>query len=329
MTEQRMQPNLIDRFRRKLSSYRRRRRERKEKNRETRKREFKRSRDLYILLAPYFFLFFLFTMLPVAISLIFSFTYFNMLEFPRFAGWENYRRLFFEDDVFLIAIRNTIMFAVITGPLGYLGSFVFAWLVNELKPKVRSVMTLIIYAPSISGGAYIIWSLIFSGDMYGYANSILIRLGIILEPIQWLQNPTYIPFIIILVQLWLSLGVSFLAFIAGLQSVDRTLYEAGAVDGIKNRWQELWYITLPSIKPQLMFSAVIQITASLAIAEVAMNIAGFPSVEYAGHTIVTHLIDVGNLRFEMGYASAIATILFVMMLGSNLIVQKMLRRVGT
>jgi multiple sugar transport system permease protein len=297
---------------------------------ESQKRAFKRSRELYILMAPYFLLFSLFTVLPVLISILFSFSYFNLLEFPDFsAGWENYRRLFFEDDVFLIALKNTIMFAVITGPLGYLGSFVFAWLVNELKPKVRSIMTLIIYAPSISGGAYIIWRLIFSGDMYGYANSILIRLGIILEPIQWLQNPEFIPFIIILVQLWLSLGVSFLAFIAGLQGVDRTLYEAGAVDGLKNRWQELWYITLPSIKPQLMFSAVIQITASLAIAEVAMNIAGFPSVGYAGHTIVTHLIDVGNLRFEMGYASAIATLLFVIMLGSNLIVQKMLRRVGT
>ena len=299
------------------------------KSQEIKQNAFKRHRELYILMAPYFVLFFLFTVFPVIISMFFSFTYFNMLEFPRFAGWENYRRLIFEDDVFLIALKNTIMFAVITGPLGYLGSFVFAWLVNELKPKVRSFMTLIIYAPSISGGAYIIWKLIFSGDMYGYANSILIRLGFILEPIQWLQNPDYIPFIIILVQLWLSLGVSFLAFIAGLQGVDRTLYEAGAVDGIKNRWQELWYITLPSIKPQLMFSAVIQITASLAIAEVAMNIAGFPSVGYAGHTIVTHLIDVGNLRFEMGYASAIATILFAIMLGSNLIVQKMLRRVGT
>lgn len=322
-------PSFLKQMNQSMKRYLDRKKDRRLKAKLERKRDFKRSRDLYILLTPYFLLFFLFTVLPVAISLIFSFTYFNMLEFPKWAGWENYRRLFFEDDVFLIAIKNTIMFAVITGPLGYLGSFVFAWLVNELKPKVRSVMTLIIYAPSISGGAYIIWRLIFSGDMYGYANAFLIRWGITLEPIQWLQNPDYIPFIIILVQLWLSLGVSFLAFIAGLQGVDRTLYEAGAVDGIKNRWQELWYITLPSIKPQLMFSAVIQITASLAIAEVAMNIAGFPSVEYAGHTIVTHLIDVGNLRFEMGYASAIATILFVMMLGSNLLVQKLLRRVGT
>ena len=291
--------------------------------------EKKKNRELYVLMFPYFILFFTFTILPVMISIVFSFSYFNLLEAPDFsAGWENYRRLLFEDDVFIIALQNTLIFAIITGPIGYLGSFVFAWLVNELKPKVRSIMTLIIYAPSISGGAYIIWKLIFSGDIYGYANSFLLQFGIILEPIQWLQNPDYIPFIIILVQLWLSLGVSFLAFIAGLQGVDKTLYEQGAVDGIKNRWQELWYITLPSIKPQLMFSAVIQITASLAISEVAMNIAGFPSVEYAGHTIVTHLIDVGNLRFEMGYASAIATILFLLMLGSNLVVQKLIKRVG-
>jgi multiple sugar transport system permease protein len=252
-----------------------------------------------------------------------------MLELPTFAAWDNYRKLFFEDDVFMVAVKNTFMFAIVTGPIGYFAAFLFAWLVNELKPKIRAFMTLVFYAPSISGGAYLIWKLIFSGDVYGYLNATLINWGIITEPVQWLQNPDFIPVIIILVQLWMSLGVSFLAFVAGLQSVDRTLYEAGAVDGIKNRWQELWYITLPSMKPQLMFSAVIQITASLAIAEVAMQVAGFPSVENAGHTVVTHLIYHGTTKFELGYASAIATVLFVVMLGSNLMVQKLLRRVGT
>lgn len=294
-----------------------------------RRAEFKKNRDLYVLMTPYFSLFFLFTVLPVAVSLVLGFTYFNVLEFPTWAGWDNYRKLFFEDDVFMIAVRNTIVFAVVTGPIGYFAAFFFAWLVNELKPKVRAVMTLIFYAPSISGGAFIIWQLIFSGDIYGYFNAFLINTGFITEPILWLQNPRYIPIIIILVQLWMSLGVSFLAFVAGLQSVDRTLYEAGAVDGIRNRWQELWFITLPSMKPQLMFSAVIQITASLAIAEISMQIAGFPSVENAGHTIVTHLIYHGTVAFELGYATAIATVLFVMMLGSNLVVQKLLRRVGT
>lgn len=288
-----------------------------------------KNKELYLLMSPYFSLFFLFTVVPVVVSIFLAFTYFNILELPTWAGWDNYRKLFFEDDVFIVAVRNTITFAIITGPIGYFAAFLFAWLVNEFKPKVRAVMTLIFYAPSISGGAFIIWNLIFSGDLYGYLNATLINLGILTEPIQWLQNPAYIPIIIIIVQLWMSLGVSFLAFVAGLQSVDRTLYEAAAVDGIRNRWQELWFITLPSMKPQLMFSAVIQITASLAIAEIAMQVAGFPSVENAGHTIVTHLIYHGTVAFELGYASAIAVVLFVVMLGSNLLVQKFLRRVGT
>ena len=183
-------------------------------------------------------------------------------------------------------------------------------------------MTLIFYAPSISGNIYFIWLMIFSGDRYGIANGMLIKLGIILEPIQWLKTEALIMPIIILVQLWLSLGTGFLAFIAGLQTVDKTLYEAGAVDGVRNRWQELWYIT-PSMRPQLMFGAVIQLTTSFAVADVSIALAGFPSVNYAAETIVTHLIDFGTTRFEMGFASAIATVLFILMVGTNLIVQKL------
>jgi multiple sugar transport system permease protein len=291
-------------------------------------KDIKRDKHLYILMSPYFLLFVLFTVLPVILSIIISFTYFNMLELPRWVGWDNYARLFWNDEVFLIGIKNTLIFAFLTGPVSYIACFVFAWLINELRPKVRAIMTLIFYAPSISGNLYFIWQMMFSGDSYGFMNGFLMKIGAVYEPIQWLQNPKYMMAIIILVQLWLSLGTSFLAFIAGLQTVDRTLYEAGAMDGVRNRWQELWYITLPSMKPQLMFGAVIQITASFAVAEVAMNLAGFPSVQYGAHTIVTHLIDYGTIRFEMGYASAIATVLFAMMLGTNLIIQKLLKKVG-
>ncbi|MFC6333351.1 carbohydrate ABC transporter permease [Paenibacillus septentrionalis] len=288
----------------------------------------KKSKHSYILLAPYMILFSVFTVLPVVISIILSFTYFNMLEFPKFVGWHNYSRLFLEDDIFLVAIKNTILFAVITGPISYIACFVFAWIINELSPKLRAFMTLVFYAPSISGNVFFIWLMIFSGDRYGIANGFLIKWGLLMEPVQWLKIEAYILPIIIIVQLWLSLGTGFLAFIAGLQTVDRTLYEAGAVDGVRNRWQELWYITLPSMKPQLMFGAVIQLTTSLAVADVSIALAGFPSVNYAAETIVTHLIDYGTTRFEMGYASSIATILFIIMLGTNLIVQKLLRKVG-
>jgi multiple sugar transport system permease protein len=293
------------------------------------RRELFIKRQYYYLVTPYALLFVIFTVIPVAMSLILSFTYFNLLEFPTWVGWENYMRLFVDDKVFIIAIRNTLILAIITGPLSYLSAFVFAWLINELRPRLRAFMTLIFYAPSISGNVYLVWKLIFSSDMYGYANAFLLNYNFIDEPILWLQNPKYIIWIIMLVQLWLSLGVSFLAFIAGLQSVNRELYEAGAIDGIKNRWQELWFITLPQMKSQLMFGAVMQITSSLAIAEVATQLAGFPSIEYAGHTIITHLMDYGSLRMEMGYASSIATILFFMMIGANLLVRKVLRRVGS
>jgi len=291
-------------------------------------KDMKRDKHLFVLLAPYMVLFLLFTVLPVIISIFFSFTHFNMLEFPSWVGWENYSKLLWNDDVFLIGLKNTLIFAVITGPVSYIACFVFAWLINELNPKVRAFMTLVFFAPSISGNVFFIWQIIFSSDSYGIMNGFLMKIGIIYEPVQWLQDPQYMLAIIILVQLWLSLGTSFLAFIAGLQTVDRTLYEAGAVDGVKNRWQELWFITLPSMRPQLMFGAVIQITASLAVADVAMALAGFPSVQYGAHTIVTHLVDYGTIRFEMGYASAIATVLFILMLGSNLAVQKLLKRVG-
>jgi multiple sugar transport system permease protein len=279
-------------------------------------------------MAPYVILFMTFTIIPVFMSLGISFTYFNLLEPPRFIGLDNYMKLALEDEVFIIAIKNTLILAVVTGPISYLLAFVFAWLINELGPKLRAFMTLIFYAPSISGNAFLMWLLIFSGDIHGYLNAFLIRFGITDNPILWLKNPDYMMFVIIIVQLWLSLGVSFLAFIAGLQSVDKTLYEAGAIDGIKNRWQELWYITLPSMKPQLLFGAVMQITTSLAIAEVSMQLVGFPSVQYAGHTIVTHLIDYGSTRFDLGYASAIATILFLIMMTANLVVRAILRKVG-
>ena len=291
-------------------------------------KEIKRHKHLYILMAPYALLFFTFTIIPVFMSLGISFTYFNLLEAPRFIGLENYIKLLLNDDEFIIAIKNTLILAVVTGPVSYLMAFVFAWLINELKPKMRAFMTLIFYAPSISGNAYLMWLIIFSGDIHGYANAFLVKYGFIDNPILWLKDPDYIMPVIIIVQLWLSLGVSFLSFIAGLQSVDKTLYEAGAIDGIRNRWQELWFITLPRMKPQLLFGAVMQITTSLAIAEVSMQLVGFPSVQYAGHTIVTHLIDYGSTRFDLGYASAIATILFLIMMSANLFVRSFLRRLG-
>lgn len=286
------------------------------------------SRVAYAMLAPYFILFTLFTILPVIVAIVISFTYFDALNFPKIIGWSNYLKLFLEDDLFLKALNNTFIFALITGPASYLLCLLFAWIINEFKGWIRAFLTLVFYAPSICGQAYLIWSIILTGDRYGYLNGLLLNWGFIQEPILWMTTEKYVMPMLIVVQLWLSLGTGFLAFIAGLQTIDKSLYEAAAIDGIKNRWQELWFVTLPSMKPQLMFGAVMQITQSFTIADVSLQLAGNPSVNYAGSTVVTHLLDYGSIRFEMGYASAIATLLFIMMVGSNKLVQRLLRRVG-
>ena len=289
---------------------------------------WKKNKYKYLMILPFGIIFVLFTVLPVLIAIALSFTDFDMVSAPSFIGRSNYISLFVEDDIFLIAVKNTLFFAIVTGPVSYIMCFIFAWLVNELPRIPRAIMTLVFYAPSISGNAYLIWKILFSSDTYGWANAWLLKLGITTDAVQWLATAGYIMPILVVVQLWLSLGVSFLTFIAGLQTVDRALYEAAAVEGIRNRWQELWFITFPSMKPQLLFGAVMQITSSLSVSQLSIDLVGFPSVDYAGHTILTHLHDYGNIRYQMGYACTIAVILFLMMMLINIIIQKLLRKIG-
>lgn len=291
-------------------------------------KQMKKKKAGYAFIAPYYLLFTVFTIVPVLISIFFSFTYFNALEAPQFLGLDNYMRLFLHDDVFIISIKNTMVFAVITGPLSYIMCLLFAWFINELSRPLRVLFTIIFYVPSISGQAYTIFSIIFNSDRYGIINGLLIRMGFLTEPIAWFQDPNYMLTIVMIVSLWMSLGTAFLSFIAGLQSVDRSLYEAGAVDGIKTRWHELWFITLPYMKPQLMFGAVMSISSTFSVGAVCTTLCGFPSTDYAAHTIINHLQDYGTIRFEMGYACAIATLLFLLMVGTNKLINILLRRVG-
>ena len=290
--------------------------------------EMKNNKTAYFMLAPFMLLFIIFTVLPVVLSIFLSLTDFNMLQMPHWLGIENYMRLFLDDEIFILAIQNTLVFAAITGPVSYILALLVAWFINELPPKIRAVVTLIFYAPSISGNAYLIWKTLFSSDSYGWANAVLIKYGIITEPILWFQDADFVMPLCIVVALWTSLGTAFLSFIAGFQTIDRSMYEAAAVDGIKNRWQELWYITLPTMRPQLMFGAVLAITNSFGFGAVVDALCGFPSVDYAAHTIMHHLSDYGGARYEIGYASAIAVILFIIMFSSNIIIKKALSKVG-
>ena len=293
------------------------------------RKEMKRNWVAYAMIAPYVLIFTVFTILPVVLSVFISFTDFNMLQIPNIVWLENYINLFFADDIFLIACKNTAIFAAIVGPASYMMSFLVAWFINELAPKIRAIVTLIFYAPSIAGNVFMIWGTLFDADSQGWVNATLIELGFYTEPIAFFKNAEYVMPLCIVVALWTSLGTAFLSFIAGLQGVDRSLYEAGAVDGIKNRWQELWFITLPSMKPQLMFGAIMSITGAFGFGGIVTALCGFPSVDYAAHTIMHHLEDYGGSRYEIGYSSAIAVILFMVMVGANMLVKKMLSKVGS
>ena len=283
---------------------------------------------LTLMMLPFLAVFILFMIVPVFSSLVLSFFKYDMINAPKFSGLQNYFRMFIEDKVFMISLKNTLMFAVVTGPLGFMLSFMLAWMINELGPKTRTVLSFLFYSPALMGNVYFIWQVMFSGDSYGYVNSLLMSMNLISEPIQWFNDANYAMPLVIIVQLWMSMGVSFLANISGLQNVDSALYEAGAIDGIRNRWQELWYITMPSMSTILLFSAVMQIQSSFSVSAIATTLTGFPSVNYSTHTIVTHLSDVSGARFEMGYAAALSVFLFALMAVTRVVIGKLIDSTG-
>lgn len=278
----------------------------------------------YLFLLPFVALFTVFVVVPVGYAIGLSFTDYNMVQPAKFVGLNNYKLLFLDDEVFLTAVSNTLTFALITGPIGYLLSFVAAWIINQLKFKRG--FALAFYAPSITSGIAMsyVWLVVFSSDRYGYLNNILINLGLIDSPILWNTDPNYIMKVIVIISLWMSMGTGFLVFLAGLQNISTSYYEAGAIDGVRNKFQELIYLTLPLMKPQLLFGAINAIVGSFGVYDIAVAVAGMPSPNYAGHTIVAHLFDYAFIRFQMGYASAIAVVLFVFTFVLGRIVMKLL-----
>ena len=284
--------------------------------------------ESYLMLGFWFVFFIFFTLIPIAISVVFSFTDYNMLQTPHFVGVNNYVRLLLDDEIFVKSLSNTLLFAVITGPLGYLISFVMAWFINETGNKVRPFLTFLFYSPTIAGNVYVMWNYVFSDDSYGLLNSILMSAGILQSPIQWLTNPEYNFYVVVVVILWMSMGTSFLTFIAGLQSLNKSLFESASIDGISNRWQELWYITLPQMVPQLLIGAVLTISSAFAVGAIPATLTGNPSTDYSTHTLLLHIQDYGNTRLEMGYASATAVVLFVIMVVTWVAINKALRGLG-
>ena len=288
----------------------------------------RKNKFCYLYLAPFFILFGIFVIAPLVMAIILSFTSYNLTQPPRFVGIANYTALFFSDSIFTKATVNTLTMAIVVGPFSYIGALILAWALNELSPKLRTALVFFIYAPSISGNAFIIWQLLFSGDQFGYINSLLLNWGFISEPIYFLFDTKYMMTVVIIVTMWMSMGTQFLSFVAGLQGLDHALFEAGCIDGIRNRWQELWFITLPQLKPQLMFGAVMSITGAFTVGNVGAMLCGNPSTEYAVHTLVNHMTDYATVKYEFGYACAIATLLFLAMIVCNELIKRLLKNVG-
>lgn len=267
-------------------------------------------------IVPYWTLFFFFVVVPVVAAVFLSFTYFNAIQAPTFVGITNYIELITMDTVFMqFVLSNTLKFALIVGPFGYLLSFMLAWMLAQIPAKARTVLAIILYSPSLTMGVAMasMWRIIFSDDSQGYLNSLLLNWGIILEPIQFLQSPQYLMTIMIVVSLWSSMGVGFLAMLAGVLNIDQTLYEAAYMDGIKNRAQEIFYITIPSMKPQMLFGAVMAVVTTFQAGGIGVALSGSnPTPQYAGQLIVNHIEDFGFIRYMMGYAATVSVILLLM-----------------
>lgn len=285
----------------------------------------KESPILFIL--PYATLFTLLIILPVLVAILLSFTSFNTIQLPKFVMFKNYIDLFTGDNVFLQkAVSNTIIYSVIVGPIGYILSFGLAWMLSQVPHKIRTIYTVIIYSPSVTGAIMmaVVWKVLFSGDQAGYLNYWLISMKLIKEPVQWLITPELIMPIMIVIGLWSSMGVGFLAMLAGLLNIDKALYEAAYIDGIKNRWQEIFYITIPSMKPQMLFGAVMAIIGTFNASGIASTLSGgTPPPQYAGWLIVDHANDFGFIRYEMGYASAVTVALLLIVVTFNKISYKL------
>ena len=281
---------------------------------------------LILMQVPFLIFFVLFTIIPIIISVFFSFTDFNMVTINNFVGVDHYIRMFLSDKIFLKALGNTFTLAVITGPVGFILSFVLAWLINEVPRKLRALTTFCIYAPSLAGSIYVIWQYIFSADSYGLVNNIAMELGFISKPISWLTEAKYSLTCVIIVTVWMSFSSGFLSFRAGFQALDPVYYEAAALDGLRNRWQELYFVTFPQMGPQLMFGAVQSISSAFAVGGVNATLTGNPSSGYATHTWLLHINDYANVRYEMGYACAMAVVLFFVMVLAWLLINKVLRR---
>lgn len=269
----------------------------------------------YLFIAPFLICFFVFIVLPCLMAALLAFTSYDAIQFPKFIGFDNFIYMLTRDQVLMkYVIPNTFIFAVIVGPGGYIAQFMLAWLINKIPKSMKIIYIMAIYTPSIAGGVLIsvVWTVFFNPDKLGYLNNFLINIGFITNPIAWTQEKGYLLVIMIIVTLWGSMGVGFLSLFSGMQNVDQQLYEAGEIDGISHDLQKLFYITIPSMKPQMLFSAIMAITGALNAGDIGVQLSGSnPTPDYAGQLIQNHINDFGFARMQLGYATSLSLMVLI------------------
>mgnify|MGYP004662299341 CR=1 FL=1 len=287
-----------------------------------------RSRDVWgwLFMAPFLIPLIVFGIIPVIYSLCMSLFSYNLYEPAVFVGLDNFRSLLLEDEEFGKAVKNTLIYAFTVTPIVFLLNFILAWVINSFKRGLRNLLVVLFYIPQMTTGTAmtVIWLYVFSGDRYGVLNYLLTSLGWISAPIQWTTDTGILFGVVIFIGIMMGSGMSFLTFVAAFQALPADMYEAGRIDGIRSSFQELIYLTMPQMKPQLLFSAITSSVAAFAIADIPAQVAGFPSPDYAAHTIALHMRDYGFTRFEIGYASAISVILFALTFATGFVLRKVL-----
>lgn len=275
----------------------------------------------YMFLMPYIILFTIFILVPVITAIMLSFTFFDVINMPKFTGLQNYISLFTQDTVFLkYVIPNTFYFAIVVGIGGYVLSFLLAYSLAQLQKAPRTLLSLAIYTPSMLGQVFIgvVWKTIFSGDEKGILNNFLLEYDVIDTPLQFLLSEEYFMPIMIIVALWSSMGIGFLAMLSGVMNISSEQFEAAYIDGMSNRLQEIIYIIIPNMKPQMLFGAVMSITGAFNMGYIGVTLSGSnPTPGYAGQLITNHIDDYAFIRYDMGYAAAISVILLLLVYSIN------------
>jgi multiple sugar transport system permease protein len=276
--------------------------------------------------APALTLIGLFFFLPVAASLLLSFTDFDIyalgrLDRLRFIGLDNYRRLL-NDPMFWTALRNTLYFVVVSGPLSVLVSLGAALLVNHRLTRFQGVFRTLLFLPVVTTlvAVAVVWRYLYH-PRYGFLNYVLGLAG--LPPIEWLGDPEWAMPAIILMAVWKNFGFNMVVFIAGLQSIPHRLYEAAEIDGADG-WAQFRYITLPMLAPTFLFVTVITLIGYFQLfAEPYVMTQGGPADSTLSVALL--MFQEGFRWWNLGYAAAVAFVLFLIILAGTLI-QAWLRR---